>query len=252
MFKFLFVALLLPSLGFAQHRETFTMPPAASPQTDAQTEVLELPNLIAPKIDPKDLIARPSLYRRAEADIFAYALYIPYDFPLRGKYGLSAGRYRDQNRSWEIEYLRGSVKLPGLFDRLGSIDEDRFGVLFRNYWGMNSFNISYGGFYNRFGITVGNDLMKYVNAQAGAVSLMQLETLGFTVGIGNRWIFKNNWSIGADWLTWNQPVWVTRRDAAFIDRTTNSDDKDYVETALKLFSYVPRLSLLKVQIGYNF
>lgn len=91
-----------------------------------------------------------------------------------------------------------------------------------------------------------------MNSNYPSIDLVSIEALGFNVAIGNRWTFDHNITLGIDWISWAQPVAVTNKKSAFLDSSANEEDKDDVDTALKIISYFPRFSFLKLQLGILF
>ncbi|AZZ36615.1 hypothetical protein CIK05_07370 [Bdellovibrio sp. qaytius] len=189
---------------------------------------------------------------RQTSKYFGTLNFAPVDLILPSKFGLTAGYVETPDQTWEFEYLKSSVSVPFVVDDLGSMTDERFSIIKRDYFGTETFNLNYGLSYYRFKVHVGNKYLASVSSNAPDVDLMQIDSLGFNVGIGNRWIFSNRWIVGMDWASWSQPVVTTRYNDKYADLTNNPDDKDKAKKFLKLISWVPRITLLKLQIGYSF
>lgn len=175
------------------------------------------------------------------------------DLLIPGKKGLTAGLIRGADKTWEFEYLQGSLAVPFLVEDLGEMSDERFTLMARSYAGSNSFNFSYGLSYLKFSIHLGNELLSRVSGGSfPSIDLLEIETLGFHLGLGNRWTFKKNITFGIDWVSWTQPVNLLKREAPYLDYASDSEDRDSVETALNLITYFPRLTLLKAQLGIQF
>lgn len=189
---------------------------------------------------------------RSNSNYFATGNFAPVDLILPSKYGLTLGTVSDADYTWELEYLKSSVSVPFLVDDIGEMTDERLSVIRRNYFGTETFNLSYGLSYNRFKVHIGSKYLAYVATNVPDVDLIQIDSLGFNVGIGNRWIFSNRWMVGVDWASWSQPVFTTKFNNKYSDYATDEDSKDTVDTVAKLIRWVPRITLLKLQVGYSF
>lgn len=189
---------------------------------------------------------------RQNSDYFVSGNFAPIDLILPSKFGLTLGTVTNADYTWELEYLKSSVSVPFLVDDIGEMTDERFSVIRRNYFGTETFNLSYGLSYNKFKVHIGSKYLAYVATNIPEVDLMQIDSVGFNVGIGNRWIFSNRWMVGVDWASWTQPVFTTRYHNKFNDFATDEDSKDTVDTVAKLIRWVPRITLLKLQVGYSF
>lgn len=189
---------------------------------------------------------------RQNSNYFVSGNFAPIDLILPSKLGLTLGTVTHADYTWELEYLKSSVSVPFFVDDIGEMTDERFSVIRRNYFGTETFNLSYGLSYNKFKVHIGSKYLAYVATNIPDVDLMQIDSVGFNVGIGNRWIFSNRWMIGVDWASWTQPVFTTKYNNKFNDFATDEDSKDTVDTVAKLIRWVPRITLLKLQVGYSF
>lgn len=195
-------------------------------------------------------IANESQPRRAETNFFILGNYSPFDLILPSKLGATMGFVKHANKTYEFEYLKGSV--PFLIDHMGSMDDTRYSLIVRSYYG-GSFNFSYGLTYFDFGMRIGDEMMNRVTGgNYPNIEFIDLESIGFNLAIGNRWVIKHNITLGVDWISWAQPVIITKKEDAFLDYATNPEDRDDINTALNVISYFPRLAFLKFQIGMSF
>lgn len=190
---------------------------------------------------------------REQNEYFGLINYAPLDLIIPSKLGVTIGLVKDADTTWEIEYLRGSVSIPFLVDDLGSMTDQRLSLIRRSYLGSNSFNISYGISYYDFKIHLGDEILSRLSSgTVPSIDLIRIQSLGFNFALGNRWHFKRNMTFGVDWISWSQPLVITNKDSIFLDYATNPQDRDDVDTALKLLSYFPRFSFFKVQLGILF
>ncbi len=191
--------------------------------------------------------------RREQKDYLGLINYAPLDLLIPSKLGLTLGLIRDGNTSWELEYLRGSVSVPFVVDDLGSMTDQRISLIRRSYFGRNSFNIGYGIHYNDLQVKLGSDILSRLTSGAvPEIDLIKIQSLGFNLSVGNRWHFQKNITLGVDWISWSQPVFVTKKDTVFLDYVTNPEDREDVDTAVRLTSYFPRFSFFKIQLGILF
>lgn len=178
--------------------------------------------------------------------------FAPLDLILPLKYGFTLGYVETPDKTVEFEYLKSSMSVPFVIDDLGSMTDERFSVIARDYLGTETFNLSYGVTYYKFKVHVGNKYLNSVSTNIPDVEFMRVDSLGFNLGLGNRWVFSNRWILGLDWISWSQPLFTTRYNDKYAEFTNNPDDKDKAKKVLELISWVPRITLLKLQIGYSF
>lgn len=191
--------------------------------------------------------------RRAEADYFALLNYSPIDFLLPGKYGFTLGAVKNADKTWEFEYLRGSISVPFIVEDLGKMTDERMSLIGRSYFGSNSFNLSYGLSYFAFSMHLGDKLLNRVTGGSyPSIDLIEVNSLGFNAAIGNRWALNKNISFGIDWISWAQPLLITKKQNSFLDYASNQDDRDSVDKATKIIAYFPRIAFLKLQLGVLF
>jgi len=170
-----------------------------------------------------------------------------------GKYGGTAGFTSSADRSWEIEYLHGSFTAHVFIEDLGNMTDNRLSLITRSYLGRNSFNVSYGLSYFDFYVGLGEQFLARVSPSArSAADHLEVESLGFNIGFGNRWQLSRSVSLGVDWLVWSQPVFLLRKNAGFLDHVTNAWDRGPIEKAINTMSYFPRFTMLKLQFGLSF
>lgn len=191
-------------------------------------------------------------FRRGLTNYFVLVNFAPFDILLPNKLGLSMGLKRDASRTLEIEYLRGHYSLPFVVDNLGSMTDDRISLIARHYAKENSLNFSYGISYFNYSLRLGSKLLQNVNKSLAAVDLVKMQSLGFNLGVGNRWIIRKNITLGVDWFSWSQPVITISRQDAFLDHSKSSDDRGAVGDLLRIVSYFPRFSAIKIQLGISF
>lgn len=198
------------------------------------------------------IVEEPVLPKPVEHDGLVSIHYAPIDLLLPSKIGGTLGWMTSEKAAWEFEYTRGSVAVPFLIKDLGKLEEDRFSLV-RRWGGLTGFNWYFGAFYHRFRLTLGDEIMNRLSGGAyPSLSLLTIEGVGSVLGCGYRWLYSDRWLLGLEFIAWSQPWITTKRDAGFMDLVTNQNDKDNVDTALKVIQYFPRLSILKLSAGYAF
>ena len=215
-------------------------------------EPLPPTNPVKDTIDKAGSILAQTRQWRVDRRYSAIGTFSFFDLIIPSKLGLTAAYNRDVDQTYEFEYMRGSATVPFVIKDLGGITDQRFTLLKRSYFGNNSFNLIYGLSYMKFDIQLGNAIMSRVTSGASNIDVIAVESWGFHLGIGNRWIFNERFVFGVDWLTWTQPVYVSHRSGAFLDYATNNNDYENVDTAIRVASYFPRFAALKLQFGMSF
>jgi len=232
----------------------------AGAQTTEVPVVEENPSLPAPVTKPTIQEKAASVFStmapiqnvRTENNYFASFNYSALDFPIPGKWGVTAGLMSTPDRTWELEYLKGSYTVPGGFRDLGSINDTRISLISRTYFG-NSFNLAGGISYFDFTADVGDKLLS--GATGGAYPSMNAMTVrgfGAYVGLGNSWTFRKNITLGIDWIAIAQPVYITKRTSDFTQNSNDASANQSIDDTMKIISYLPRFALLSAHLGMVF
>ena len=191
--------------------------------------------------------------RRANGKYFGTLNYSALDLLIPSKIGATVGLISHVDKTWELEYLVGTLKVPFLVKDLGKMSDEKISLIGRSYMGSNSFNINYGLTYFDFTMHLGDAILNRMTAgRYPDVDLVEIESLGFNIGVGNRWIFDHNITFGVDWFTWSQPVVTLKRKSIFMDYATDQEDRDNIDKAMRTIAYFPRLTFLKAQLGITF
>lgn len=196
-----------------------------------------------------------SARRRGESTVIGLVDYSLYDLLIPSKIGATVGWIPSAQSTYELEYLRGSAKLPVVLEHLGSMTDTRISLLKRSYGARarGSFNFHYGVSYFMFDMKIGNDILS--RASAGQISdydVVSIHSVGLVAGLGNRWTFNRGITLSVDWFSWAQPLFVTKRDVRVLDYISNSNDRSNVDGATKVIAYFPRFTFLKFQLGMSF
>jgi hypothetical protein len=175
------------------------------------------------------------------------------DFIVFHKIGASAGLVMSPDFTWELEYIGATLSFPSLADDLGGVKDRRLSLIGRRYPKSNSFNLWLGLSYMSLSAHISNDMINRVSGgNSPDLDLIEINSVGLTFGFGNRWIFDNGVTFGVDWLAITQNLSVLDRKSTFLDRATNPQDRESIERVIDLISSFPRITLLKLQLGYIF
>ncbi len=241
------VVLVLSGLAYAEAPENET--PAKNEKKSILTKAAEGTKETLAQVNQSLSRARERREHYSYSGLFNYA---PLDLVIPSKTGATLSYQQDADRTYELEFLRGTFAIPFVIEDLGKITDQRLSLLKRSYFGSNSFNLIYGLTYFTFSVHIGDDILNRIVGSYPDINLIAVEALGFTVGLGNRWVIGNRFIFGVDWFSWAQPVYVTKRDAKILEYATDPDDYEAIDEVLRIASYFPRFSLFKVQAGIMF
>jgi len=190
--------------------------------------------------------------RRAISNFSVVLEYSPLDLILPSKIGGSLGYIQSRESTFEAEYLSASLSAPWFVGDIGGFSDRRISITQRWYGERNSFNFHYGISYFDTDIHVGSHYLSSATGAALDSDLMREKSLGFIFGIGNRWAFPGGFTVGCDWFSWAQPLVVVQQDSALINAIQDSGAKSTLQDAFQTSLYFPRLSFLKVGLGWVF
>lgn len=169
------------------------------------------------------------------------------------KYGLTAAYNESPEKTYELEYMRGSLGIGYFGIDIGKIEEQRLSFLLRSFSSRNSFSFAYGGYVNEITANLGNDYLATVpGVSRSSVELMKVQTLGASFALGNRWQLKNGFVWSFDWLAIYWPLAVLNQDSPFIDKSADPGKRGKADDAMTVFRRIPALGALKIQLGFSF
>ncbi len=197
-----------------------------------------------------------SVEKRRSYNYGVNLIYSPIDLIIPGKYGVSFDiSSEDKDSQYELQYVRASYALSVMNVDFGKLTDQRFSLLKRNFSDSGNFNWYYGLSYISFQGTIGSSLLSSI-APGNTVpntDLIDVQSLGLDFGLGHRWYFQNNLSISVDWFGFSQPLAVLKKEAAYLNaNSTSQEDKNNVSNTVDFLTSFPRLYTLKVSLGYNF
>ncbi len=175
--------------------------------------------------------------------------YSPLDLLLPSKTGGNFAWHGDADTLYELDYSASSVKIGIQGADLSAMKETRISLLKRNFSG-GAFNWYWGVNYNAMNAHISQVLMSTTGN--GVSDLVDVQTLGLSIGVGHRWVIKEKWSLGVDWFSWAQPLAILKKEAPFINETSNGEYKGDIDKVLTVAGYFPRWAAFKLYIGYSF
>jgi hypothetical protein len=201
-----------------------------------------------------DLSSPPSVQTSTDSSHVAIlGNYASLDLILPGKTGVTILYASSAKALYELEYLSAQVAVPFLVERLGSFTEKRASLLRRSFMNESSFSGYFGASWNSTELSLGDSTLSTLSGGLYPhVNLLKIDTLGINTGIGNRWIVWKGFLIGVDWLGWSQPIFVLTKETPALETATNEAKKRAIEKTLDTIAYLPRLSILKLQVGWRF
>ncbi|MBC7457490.1 MAG: hypothetical protein H7235_04380, partial [Bdellovibrionaceae bacterium] len=159
----------------------------------------------------------------------------------------------DKANQYEFQFLTSTLSASGYSVDIASMTEQKFSFMNRNFSQDSNFNFYYGLSYATLEAKLGADYLNSVPAnQRPNTDMLKIHVLALDLGIGNRWYFDNGLNIGVDWIGITQPITSLKKEQHFTDYSINPDEKDNVDKFLNLATFLPRLYLLKFQLGYSF
>lgn len=179
--------------------------------------------------------------------------YSPIDLLIPSKMGAALEYRKSQEASWELEYTSGSIKVPFIIKDLGEVSESRISLMRRLGQEVRGFQFFYGVFYQNFKLHIGNAILNRITGGVyPSIDLVEISSLGATIGLGYRWLLQDKYILGLDGAAWAQPFINTKRSVPFLDVATDANDRDNVETAVRFIQYFPRFYVLKLTFGVRF
>jgi hypothetical protein len=192
-------------------------------------------------------------YNRSKTKWSIIGNYSLFETWISSKMGGTLSYHSDESTLYEFEYMSGSYGFSALGLDIGEVKEQRFSLLMRTYGERNTFNLIWGLYYGKFDVGLGDSLLETVTQDDRAhVELLQIETLGATFGLGNRWQTGGGFIWGFDWFVINWPFYTIKESTDFLDETDDEDTKEDVEKAIGLFKSIPTFAVVKIQLGFSF
>jgi hypothetical protein len=189
---------------------------------------------------------------RGESKAYLLGSYSMIDLLIPSKIGFTVGFINSAEKTWEVEFLRGSLAIPFLVRDIGKMSDTKLSLLIRSYGQRNSFHLVYGLAYYDFSVRLGDELLSRVSSQIPSMELIEIKALGAHFGIGNRWTFGKSFTVGVDWVAWSQPLIVLSKKTDILNYATDQNDKDNINAAVNLISSFPRWTAMKFQMGFLF
>ena len=214
-------------------------------------ESLTKPAVKDESVETAEAINDESAVKRAAGSAQVLLNYSSIDLIIPNKWGATATWIDGPDSSLEFEYLTGALNFPFLIDELGEIRDSRFSLIRRSYAEKGNFNFFYGLAYHKFHVKVGSEILNRIG-NVPFIDVMEFDTLAVVLGLGHRWVFDHNITLGIDWISLSQPVIRTRRNIPIMQYVRNGNDRDALDTVIRFGEFFPRIVLLKLQAGFTF
>lgn len=154
------------------------------------------------------------------------------------------------NPKWslELEYAWSGLGYPIFGIDFGSIKERRYSLP-RDTW-ERLFILPLDPITMILSAEVGSSILNRAGTET--TSSFGAEGAGIAMGMGNRFHWKNGFTLGVDWFRLNVPLIVTDVESRILDDVSNGSDEDDIEKVIKSFNRIPTFVLLGINIGYSF
>lgn len=248
-----FIILFSFSLSFADETKTIDLKKAevTSPQQDKKEEkIVKDPLEDINQELPKKILTGAD--NRANKKHSVFVSYTPIDTWVPSKLGINYSFIESRTTTWDVGFDRGSIGFGYLLVDIASISDQRFTLLRTSYGKRNSFFLTYGLNYYKFSAHIGSKrLAGMTGNERLSAELINIESLGLTFGIGNRWQRKN-WIFGINWVSIHVPVVSLKAETGFFSTSNNPDDEEHVRDIIDTIKSIPTFSILKLHVGYSF
>lgn len=181
------------------------------------------------------------------------AILSPFDMWVPLKYGFSVTYIANELIDYEFEYVRGTYGFDFLGEDLGEVTEQRAQLLTRVF-PNETFNYFAGVNYDYTEVELHPNFTQTVSATSTSddFTIVELGTLGVTLGLGHRWRTTTGIEIGVDWIQLQMPLLRLVQYSPFIDLSNDADKSDSVAETVRRVRDNPRFTALKFQAGISF
>jgi hypothetical protein len=166
---------------------------------------------------------------------------------LPGKKAINYSYIHSERWTWDLEYSWASIDTPIVGVDLGQIAEKRYSLMARRYV-SNSFHFILGAMYQDFHARASAKMLQ----QGADIATFGAESAGAVLGIGNRWQWKNGFTLGVDWLRINVPLFSTKVENKILDDTKSDSDSNDVKKVIRAFNRIPTFVVFGLNLGYSF
>jgi len=151
--------------------------------------------------------------------------------------------------SFEAEAARGKFGAQVLIFDVASVTEYRYSLLTRRYVG-NSFNWIFGLYKDDFRAKIGSDFLDDMSDTS--IDDLGVDVYGIVLGFGNRWQWRNGFTLSADWFRINAPVLGHKIKDGILENIEDENDRDQVKSGIKKVTNLPTVVILGLYLGYSF
>ena len=168
------------------------------------------------------------------------------------KTGATVYYIENQQNTWDLEYLKGSLGVPSFIIDIGELSDTRLSFLKRSYRNRTSFHYLYGIYYNNINIHLGDEFVEDLTGDSRfSADLIDIKVMGVSWGIGNRWTTSGKFTWGVDWFSVNWPLVKLGSDTPYLDESDDKSHKEDVRDVIEFIEKYPTFSLLIIQLGIS-
>ena len=248
----IYALILFSSIGFAADAEEAAEKTEPSTWEKVKDQSAKALDYTGDKLKEVGTALGQTQTHRAASAWSIHGNYSIFETWVMSKYGLTLGYVYSPSSVFELEYMRGSLGFSALGLDIGKIEEQRLSLLWRSYGKRNAFGLVMGLYYNKLEAYLGDELLKSVSGNSNAkIDLMELNTIGASWGLGNRWQSKRGFVWGADWFTIHVPLVTLKESTPYIDATNNSTDRDNAKSTFNTLKRIPEFAVAKIQLGFS-
>jgi len=197
----------------------------------------------------KNLAKNEDRKLREEKNISINLNLSPINVPFPMAWGING--YYIVNRNWMVglDYLNSSRSIGFFSIEFGEIKENIYTVQARRFFG-NSFNVKFGVGQRSTEVKFVKNLFDLVTHNYSETA-SKFETKFIRLGIGNKWHFRNRYTLAIDWFSVDIPFSgeVVTSASQFAKA---QEDKDDIKNAESLLKYYPSGGIIKFDIGVVF
>lgn len=167
------------------------------------------------------------------------------------KAAVNAGWKLSPQWNAELIYLTGSLSAGIAGQDLAKFNENSVQIGARYFSDWNSFNLLMGFARDSGNARLGSDLLQGVTGY-GSFDVIEFQSMGVVLGLGNRWQWSNGFTAGVDWFSVSIPLNVTKSQSFYFQSSASAADKKKAKDTLDTVAKIPRIALVNAYLGWSF
>lgn len=173
-------------------------------------------------------------------------------FPFTFHRGLSAEYLPNDHWSLGLAFSEASLGLGTFGVDVASVKETLKVFEARYFIGTSSFHIPFGFGQREIRAQLGNEYLSKISGNASHLDVLMIRQNLLHAGLANRWYADGGFTVGVDWLQLYVPVGDAAIEAPYLRSSAGEERKNDVEKILRIFEYIPHISMLRLHAGYSF